>query len=650
MYRQVAVNPGQIVINDGSTFLVTAADGSIDDGSAQGLFAQDTRLISYYENYLNRSPLELLASSTINHHAARYVYTNPALETVAGSLPKNSLMIELRRDLSDGMHEDIDITNWHGEQVEVDLAIALRSDFADLFQVKSGQILTHGKISTQWNAGELSIDYRSGDFHRGLLIRCDNEGSELHNANGRLVFRIKLEHGQRWHTCLDYLIRIGEETSQPTAVGRDARTTESGEVHRDFVKNATRIQCSAPTVARAFERAIEHLGALRLKVKVDNHDAWMPAAGIPWFMAVFGRDSILVSLQTLAVHREFASATLAELAGLQATEVDDWRDAQPGRMPHELRHGELTQLGKKPYSPYYGTIDATPLWIITLAESLRWSGDDKVLRHCETALHRALDWIEKYGDFDNDGFVEYLSRSSEGAYNQGWKDSGKAIVYPDGSKVTAPIALCEVQGEVYLAWKHAADLLDRLGDAQRADKLRHQADDLYNKFNDRFWMDDESFYCLGLDFEKKPIRSIASNAGQLLWTGIVPEDRAALVVKRLFEDDLWCGWGIRTLSSKHAAYNPLSYQLGSVWPMDNAMIAIGLWRYGFYTEAQSIAEAVAGTAGGKPVGRASERGSAFLARRRADEVRSNANQRRLGGTAGVAEAVETLVFQRARSI
>jgi glycogen debranching enzyme len=279
------------------------------------------------------------------------------------------------------------------------------------------------------------------------------------------------------------------------------------------------------------------------------------------------------------------------LAQLQATEVDDWRDAQPGKILHEIRRGELAQLHEVPHTPYYGTVEATILWIVTLAEAYRWNADTAMLQDCEAALDRALKWIDRYGDFDGDGFVEYLTRSKDGLRNQGWKDSGDSMVYPDGSQVEPPIALCEVQGYVYDAWKRAAEIYEIWGKLERAEKLRQKADDLYRRFNDRFWMEEEGFYCLGLDKNKQQIRSITSNPGHLLWTGIVPLDRAKQMVKRLFQPDLWCGWGVRTLSSLNPAYNPISYQLGSVWPHDNSFIAAGLKRYGFDEEANRIAEA-----------------------------------------------------------
>ena len=593
MPNKVAVNPGQIVINDGSTFLVTSADGSIDDNLAQGLFVRDTRLISHYELTINRQRLPLLASSNITHHSALYVYTNGELPTLKGKLPENSLVVSQRRDIVNGMHEDIDITNWHQEQVEIQLMLAIRSDFADIFQVKSNQILTRGQIESKWEDSKLTVDYHSQSFYRGLIITTDNASSPPHNANGRLMFEVVIKPGETWHVCLNYTAIADGEVFEPRSTCQEEFSSEAGKMKDDFIDKATHISSSNAEIAGYYQQALVDIGALQIRVaQEDAQQFWMPAAGIPWFMTVFGRDSIIVSLQSLPIYHEFARATLVQLAQLQATEVDEWRDAQPGKMLHELRRGELTQLHELPYTPYYGTVDATPLWIITLAKAYSWNADKNMLSEGRTPLEKALSWIEQYGDFDGDGFVEYLTHSKDGTRNQGWKDSGEAIVYPDGKLVDPPIALCEVQGEVYQAWKSAADIYEVWGDTERAKQLRSQADALYQRFNDCFWMESEGFYCLGLDSHKQQIKSIASNPGQLLWTGIVPQDRAQRIVARLFQSDMWCGWGVRTLSSEHAAYNPISYQRGAVWPFDNSFIACGLKRYGYHQEVNRIAEGI----------------------------------------------------------
>ena len=592
MPTKVSVNAGQITINDGSTFLVTDAHGWIDDNLAEGFFVADTRLLSYYEISLNRDRLLLLAASPLNHHSALYQFTNPPLKTVSGTLPQGRLIITIRRDIAGGMHEDIDINNHHVEPVSVQLMFALRSDFADIFEVKAKQIVTRGETETIWKDGKLITEYRNGSFHRGLITQPECSSSKPRYANGRLFFDVMLEPGQNWHTCINFAAMVGDEIIHAQQTCTVLHTTEAKQVSQAFLAQATKLRSSNTDIASYYQQALVDMAALRIKVDDHGQEFWMPAAGIPWFVAVFGRDSVVVSMQTMAVYHEFAHGTLVRLAQLQATEVDDWRDAQPGKMPHELRRDELTQLHQLPYTPYYGTIDTTILWLSTLAEAYQWSANKELLDQCRLPFEQALAWIETYGDFDHDGFVEYQTRSPLGLQNQGWKDSGDAIVYPDGTQVTSPIALCEVQGYVYNAWNDAATLYEVWGDDTQAKRYRQKADDLYQRFNDRFWMAEEGFYCLGLDSRKQQIRSIASNPGHLLWSGIVPKDRAERLVQRLFQPDLWCGWGIRTLSSQNPAYNPISYQLGSVWPHDNAAIAMGLKKYGYHAEANRIAEGI----------------------------------------------------------
>jgi glycogen debranching enzyme len=592
MPTKVSVNSGQITINDGSTFLVTDTNGLINDDVAQGFFVHDTRLISYYEVSINRDRLLLLASSPLNYHSALYQFTNPTLRTIDGTVPQNQLIVAIRRDIAGGMHEDIDITNHYNQRIEFQLMLAVRSDFADIFEVKAKQVLTRGETKTHWDNGKLTTEYRHESFCRCLVIEPTCTSSEPRYANGRLMFTVVMEPGQTWHTCINFTAIADGEVLSPPYTCTDRHNTEAKQVSDAFLAKATQFHSSNANITAYYKQALADMGALRIKVDDNGQPFWMPAAGIPWFVAVFGRDSVVVSLQTMAVYHEFAFGTLVRLAQLQASEVDDWRDAQPGKMLHELRRDELTQLHQLPYTPYYGTVDTTILWIVTLAEAYDWSANSTLLNECRPALERALSWIENDGDFDQDGFVEYQTRSSQGLRNQGWKDSGLAIVYPDGHLVDPPIALCEVQGYVYNAWKLAANLYDLWGEPEPAQRLRQKAEALYQHFNDRFWMDDEGFYCLGLDHRKQQIRSIASNPGHLLWSGIVPPERAERLVQRLFQPDLWCGWGIRTLSSHHHAYNPISYQRGSVWPHDNSAIAAGLKRYGYHQEANRIAEGI----------------------------------------------------------
>jgi glycogen debranching enzyme len=342
---------------------------------------------------------------------------------------------------------------------------------------------------------------------------------------------------------------------------------------------------------RLYHQSVEDMAALRLPYRDRDEPSatFVPAAGVPWFVSIFGRDSLIVSLQNMVVYPEFARGTLQRLAELQATTLDEYRDAEPGKMPHELRVGELAHFHRIPHTPYYGTADATILYLITVHEAWKWSGDETLFRDLEDVVKGCVNWIDHYGDRDGDGFQEYQTRSTQGYENMAWKDAGDAVMYPDGSPVKGPKALCELQGYVFDAKRRLADAAEYLGDAARAAQLRQEAATLQRRFEERFWCEDLGYYAYALDGDKQPVKTIASNAGHLLWSGIVRPDRAERVVRRLMAPDMWSGWGIRTLSEQHPAYNPFSYQNGSVWPHDNGIIAMGFKRYGFAKEAGMIA-------------------------------------------------------------
>jgi glycogen debranching enzyme len=351
------------------------------------------------------------------------------------------------------------------------------------------------------------------------------------------------------------------------------------------------VHSTSPSFDRIVDQAAADMMALRLHVPNTEGDP-IPAGGVPWFLSLFGRDAIIASLQFLVANPELSRGALDRLGSLQADRVDDFRDGEPGKIPHELRQGELAFFRKIPYTPYYGTADATPLYLILLHAAWKSMGDDTLLhRHLGTA-ERCLDWIDQYGDRDGDGFQEYQTRSSAGLTNHGWKDASDAVLYPDGSLVKEPRALCELQGYVFDAWLRMAEIFSALGDARRAAELRCKAGTLYHRFNEAFWDEEAGFYALALDGNKQKVMTIASNPGHCLWSGIVPPERARRLVHRLLQPDMWSGWGIRTLSSAHCAYNPFSYQNGSVWPHDNSIIAMGFKRYGFAKEAATVSRAI----------------------------------------------------------
>lgn len=592
MSFKVQVGPPQIAIHQGQTVLVTEQDGSVGWPTDRGLYFFDTRLISYWTLYANGESWDLLNGGAVSYDAARMFLTNRTFLTENGTVPARTIGLVLSRQLDGGMHEDFDIANYGAEPIKFSLELSLRSDFADIFEVRSGKIVRRGRITTDWSAArqEMKTSYRNGDFFREVTVRPKHGGPRAVYANGRLSFEIALAPGQTWHCCLLYDLTDNDRVfAAPDACVAGA--TESGTVERARVwrHDVPRLVAGNDEFERMFDQALDDIGALRLPVPGSAGAGLLPAAGLPWFMAPFGRDSLIVSLQSMLIYPEFARGTLDLLGQLQATVRDDYRDAEPGRIMHEMRYGELAHLKLIPHTPYYGTADATPLYLIMLHAAWRALGDRALIdRHIETA-EACLHWIDEWGDRDGDGFQEYQTRSTAGYENIGWKDSGDSAVWPDGSLIKGPKALCELQGYVYDAWRRMAEIFDAMGWPERAAALRAKADTLYARFNEAFWDEEAGFYAYALDGEKKKVMSVVSNVGHCLWSGIIAPERAKRVVERLMRPDMNSGWGIRTLSATHPSFNPYSYHNGAVWPHDNGIIAMGFRRYGFALEAGRIA-------------------------------------------------------------
>lgn len=599
MLSRIQVGPPVITMHQGSTFIATAENGEIAPDSELGLFSKDTRLVSCYRILLDGRPWTLATSGAVSYHGARYCFVSPELVSHRGSVPERKLELRLERAIDESIHEDFDLTNYSGSEVSVHLEIVIESDFADLFDVKTHQVTQRGQIDTVWNVekGELVSQYRNKDFERAVIYQTVCDQTKPHFANGRIRFDIVLAPGASWHSCGHIVPVIGGSEGRRPSKCYQAIAGDS-EIHRlqqQWRDTTTKIATPNQDVQKAFDQAVYDIGALRLYEHDVDDMLWMPAAGVPWFVTIFGRDSLVVSLQNMMVNCPLAKGTLKRLAEFQAKERDDWRDAQPGKILHEVRFGELAHFKLVPYVPYYGTADATILFLILLSETFLWTGEEELLREYRDPALRCLEWIDRYGDIDGDGFQDYKTFSSQGYHNMGWKDAGDAVVYPDGSVVEQPIATCELQGYVHDAKLRMAKVFEALGERTTADQLRGEAEILKRRFNEAFWMEDEGFYAYALDPEKKPVNSIASNPGHLLWSGIVdPPDRAARVVRRLLEPDMFSGWGVRTLSKRHRAYDPHAYQLGSVWAHDNAFIAAGAKRYGLWQETNQIARAIFG--------------------------------------------------------
>jgi glycogen debranching enzyme len=600
MSFKVQVGPAQIAIHQGQTVLLTATDGRVHWPSKGGLYFRDTRVISAWAIFANGELWDLLNGGAIAPHAARIFLTNRAFETEDGPIAARTLGLVIGRQVDGGLHEDIEITNNSQKPVRFNLEVAMRADFADIFEVKGDNIVRRGHIVTSWSAKReiLRITYSNRDFCREVIVRTgEGDGRPTVYANGRLSFDIALKPGQAWHRCLIYDLMDGSKRFRASKECIHSSVTSDHSRNIDeWQRTVLKIETSNEEFYRCYSQGVQDMAALRLPLQGMDHMVFVPAAGLPWFVALFGRDTLIVSLQTMIVYPEFAAGTLEVLAQYQATERDDYRDAEPGKILHELRYGELAHFKLIPHTPYYGTADATPLYLIALHAAWKATGDQTLIeRHLPNA-EACLIWIDKYGDRDGDGFQEYQTRSTAGYENMGWKDSGDSVMYPDGTLVRGPKALCELQGYVYDAWLRMAEIYDELDDKRRANRLRKKAAILFKKFNEAFWDEKSGFYAYALDGDKKKVLSVVSNVGQCLWSGIIAPERAATVVKRLMQKDMWSGWGIRTLSSDHPSFNPYNYQTGAVWPHDNSLIALGMRRYGFAAEAAAVARNISGAA------------------------------------------------------
>jgi glycogen debranching enzyme len=593
MAFKVQVGPPQITIHQGRTVLVTEPNGQLNWPSICGLYFRDTRVISAWAIYADGESWDLLNGGAVAPQVARIYLTNRAFMSEDGPIAARTLGLMIGRHVDGGLHEDVDITNNSQISVRFHLEIAIRADFADIFEVKGGQIVRRGRITTSWSDKTqiMRMTYRNKDFKREVIVQTSGgNGEPTANANGRLSFDIALKPGQAWHRCLRYDLMDGAERIRaPRECSYSTQKSDHARKIDEWQQTVLKINTSNEEFYRCYSQGVQDMAALRLPLKGTDHMVFVPAAGLPWFVALFGRDTLIVSLQTMIVYPEFAAGALEVLGQYQATKRDDYRDAEPGKILHELRYGELAHFNLIPHTPYYGTADATPLYLVALHAAWRATGDGELIeRHLPNA-EACLTWIDKYGDRDGDGFQEYQTRSPAGYENMAWKDSGNSVMYPDGTLVRGPKALCELQGYVYDAWLRMAEIYDELDNKRRANALRKKAAALFKKFNKAFWDEKSGLYAFALDGDKKKVMSVASNVGHCLWSGIIAPERAGAVVKRLMRKDMWSGWGIRTLSADHPSFNPYDYQVGAVWPHDNSLIALGMRRYGFAAEAAAVA-------------------------------------------------------------
>jgi glycogen debranching enzyme len=472
---KVQVGSPQIAIHQGQIILLTEPDGQIVWSSDKGLYFFDTRVISAWSVYANGQPWDLLSGGASTYDTARIFLTNSAFRTEDGDIPARTMGFMLSRMLDGGLHEDLDLTNHGPKAIRFNLEIAIRCDFADIFEVKDSKIVRRGHITTAWSEAHqrLSTVYRNRDFMRAISVRTRELDSHAVYANGRLSFEISLDPGATWHCCLLYDLTDGvRHFKAPLACAHHERRSAHADSGESWRQSVPRLHTSNEEFYRFYNQALDDMTALRLSMPGTDGAVLFPAAGLPWFVAPFGRDSLIASLQTIMIDPSFARGALEVLGQLQATERDDWRDAEPGKILHEMRYGELAHFKLIPHTPYYGTADATPLYLIVLHAAWRATGDRALLeKHLATA-EACLGWIDDWGDRDSDGLQEYQTRSPVGYENMAWKDAGDSSCDTDGSLVKGPKALCELQGYVYDAWQRMAEIYDALAQPDRAAALR----------------------------------------------------------------------------------------------------------------------------------------------------------------------------------
>jgi glycogen debranching enzyme len=470
------------------------------------------------------------------------------------------------------------------------VGIELDTDFADLFEVKEG-VAAARHVAFTHNDRSLTLSYERDGFSRAVHIGSSATATITRHA---ISYTFVLAPGEAWSTTL-MITPLAAQSATTFAPRRRRgsleamRASKAAELER-WLQHAPVLEAEDPALVRTYQASLRDLGALRLPPDITEGST-MPAAGLPWFMAVFGRDSLITSLQALPYLPALAATTLRVLAAAQANDRDDFHEREPGKILHEVRFGELTARGERPHSPYFGSVDATPLFLILLDEYHRWSGDDELVRQLEPHARAALAWVTDSGDADGDGYVEYARRNhGSGLINQAWKDSWDAIQFADGTLATGPIATCEVQGYVYDARMRCARLAREVwGNAALAQELEGEAARLRASFARDFWLPERACCAVALDGAKRPVDSLTSNIGHLLWSGILEDEQASAAAHSLLDDQLYSGWGVRTLGDQEAGYNPLGYHTGTVWPHDNSLIVAGLARYGHHEQAATIA-------------------------------------------------------------
>ena len=581
------MSDGLVQILEGNTFVVSDDKGDIEASLTDptGLFSFDTRFLSRWVLTVNGQRLTALSTDDLQYFQTRF-FLVPGSGTVYVDA---KLSVIRQREVADGFHEEVRVLNHDNVPVDLDIRIEAASDFADLFEVKDA-LKKKGKYGNVVAGDSLVLRYQRETYVRETWISASTPASIDDHG---LSFRITVPPHGEWKTDLQVVASQGEPDRQadgPIGIRGQRRVREDmSRGLEKWLQRAPTVDCDWRPLEHIYKRCMTDLAALRFSTLTLPGRA-LPAAGLPWFMTIFGRDSILTSLQALPFTSELASTTLLALAERQGTRIDDFRDEDPGRILHEMRYGEMTAFEERPHSPYYGNADATMLYVILLDEYERWTGDVKLVRELEHSARAALNWISDYADLQGNGYVSYQRRNPKtGLENQCWKDSWDSISYRNGDLPGFPRATCELQGYAYDAKMRGARLARLVWkDPAYADHLEKEAADLKRRFNRDFWVKDGEYFAVALDGDGRQVDSLTSNIGHLLWSGIVDTSKAKAVVKHLMGPRLFSGWGVRTMAEGEARYNPIGYHVGTVWPFDNSFIAWGLRRYGFKAEAAAI--------------------------------------------------------------
>jgi glycogen debranching enzyme len=577
-----------VVVKDYNVFFLADPDGKVplESGHGLGLYYHDCRFLNGYELKIADAKPHSLVSTAARGFMAVFQLTNPDIRMADGGLiRKEDLGITWERAIDGAglaVHDRIKFRNYGLQGISFPISLTFRAGFEDVYAVRELLPESLGTLQTPvWRDGALNFVYEGADdLYRSLTVSFSPPPDSTNDTTAQ--FEITLQPNEQREILVSLLLA---ESDDRNAIERQERQQpDKKQIQAVFHRSSdtsfshyTQIHSNSLLLNQIIDRSFRDLAVLQSSINGEQFFA----AGIPWFATLFGRDSIISALQTLAYNPTIAEQTLRVLANHQGQEVDDWREEQPGKILHELRVGEFARVGEIPHTPYYGTVDATPLFLILVARHASWTGDMRVFNDLRTHIDGALEWIAHYADLDGDGYIEYDSTSKEGLVNQGWKDSGDAIVNADGTLAQPPIALVEAQAYVYAAKQSIASLYRRAGETELADQLLREAEALRARFNRDFWLEDAGFYALALQADNQPAAVLSSNPAHTLWAGIADPDKARKTVERLMAPDMFNGWGVRTLSDKERRYNPIGYHLGTVWPHDNAIIAAGFRRYGF---------------------------------------------------------------------